>query len=132
MGRETAREVLETSFAQFQADRAVVGLARAIRRNERTLAEHAEQMRCHLGDFREYAGLREEIGQLEKRDAKARAARQRAEAALSLERLRVGDVIRVPAGRRAGYAVVVGTSRGSPEPCARRRASSPRTSSCAG
>ena len=114
VGRETAREVLETSFAQFQADRAVVGLARAIRRNERSLAEQAEQMRCHLGDFREYAALREEIGQLEKRDAKARAARQRAEAALSLERLRVGDVIRVPAGRRAGYAVVVGTSRGSP------------------
>ncbi|MGB8382820.1 MAG: DEAD/DEAH box helicase [Dermatophilaceae bacterium] len=114
VGRETAREVLETSFAQFQADRAVVGLARAIRRNERTLAEQAEQMRCHLGDFREYAAMREEIGQLEKRDAKARAARQRAEAALSLERLRVGDVIRVPAGRRAGYAVVVGTSRGSP------------------
>ena len=28
VGRERAREVLETSFAQFQADRAVVGLAR--------------------------------------------------------------------------------------------------------
>ena len=114
VGRETAREVLETSFAQFQADRGVVGLARAIRRNERTLVEQAEQMRCHLGDFQEYAGLREEIHQVEKRAAKARAAGLRADAAVSLERLRVGDVIRVPAGRRAGYAVVVGSSRGSP------------------
>ncbi|HEY7717498.1 MAG TPA: DEAD/DEAH box helicase, partial [Pedococcus sp.] len=34
VGREVAREILETSFAQFQADRAVVGLARAVRRNE--------------------------------------------------------------------------------------------------
>ena len=34
MGRHTAREVLETSFAQFQADRAVVGLARQLRKNE--------------------------------------------------------------------------------------------------
>ncbi len=114
VGRETAREVLETSFAQFQADRAVVGLARAIRRNERDLAEHAERMRCHLGDFAEYAAVRDEIRQIEKRSAKARAAALRAEAAVSLERLRVGDVIRVPAGRRAGYAVVVGTVRGSP------------------
>ncbi|MGV1007900.1 MAG: DEAD/DEAH box helicase, partial [Dermatophilaceae bacterium] len=114
VGREPAREVLETSFAQFQADRAVVGLARALRRNERTLAEHAQQLHCHLGDVQEYAGLREQIRQLEKHQAKARAAGRRADAAASLERLRVGDVIRVPAGRRAGYAVVVATSGGSP------------------
>ena len=34
VGREVAREILETSFAQFQADRAVVGIATAVRRNE--------------------------------------------------------------------------------------------------
>ena len=34
-GAARARELLETSFAQFQADRAVVGLARQVRRNER-------------------------------------------------------------------------------------------------
>ena len=32
-----ARELLESSFAQFQADRAVVGLARQVRRNEEAL-----------------------------------------------------------------------------------------------
>ena len=32
----------------------------------------------------------------------------------SLERLRPGDVIRVPTGRRAGYAVVVAANRGAP------------------
>jgi ATP-dependent RNA helicase HelY len=36
----------------------------------------------------------------------------RAEAAVSLERLRVGDVIEIPAGRRAGYAVVVQANGG--------------------
>ena len=34
MGRTLARDILETSFAQFQADRAVVGMAAQIRRNE--------------------------------------------------------------------------------------------------
>ena len=51
VGRETAREILETSFAQFQADRAVVGMARAVRKNEEGLEGYAEAMACHLGDF---------------------------------------------------------------------------------
>jgi ATP-dependent RNA helicase HelY len=111
VGRETAREILETSFAQFQADRGVVGIARAIRKNEEGLEGYAEAMECHLGDFREYAALRHELVRLEKEGAKARSASKRAEAAVSLEALKVGDVIRIPAGRRAGYAVVVQPSR---------------------
>ncbi|GAA4729998.1 DEAD/DEAH box helicase [Pedococcus ginsenosidimutans] len=111
VGRETAREILETSFAQFQADRAVVGIARAVRRNEEGLEGYAEGMECHLGDFAEYAGIRQEIARLEKDGARARSASKRAEAAVSLEALRIGDVIKIPAGRRAGYAVVVQPSR---------------------
>ena len=37
VGRDRARELLESSFAQFQADRAVVGLARQVRRNREAL-----------------------------------------------------------------------------------------------
>ncbi|MGH3329177.1 MAG: DEAD/DEAH box helicase, partial [Streptomycetales bacterium] len=48
VGRETAREMLESSFAQFQADRAVVGLARQIRRNHEGLQGYREAMACHL------------------------------------------------------------------------------------
>ena len=55
MGRPAARQLLESSFAQFQADRGVAGLARQIRRNEETLGEYEQQMHCHLGDFAEYA-----------------------------------------------------------------------------
>ena len=102
-----ARELLERSFAQFQADRAVVGLARQVDRNTEALAGYAEAMRCHLGDFAEYAELRARLKEREASLAREGAARRRADAAESLERLRVGDVIRVPSGRRSGMAVVV-------------------------
>ncbi|MDQ2757904.1 MAG: RNA helicase, partial [Actinomycetota bacterium] len=111
-GRERAASILETSFAQFQADRAVVGFVRTIRKHEEALAGYAEAMTCHLGDFSEYAALRHEIRTLEKDGSKARATSARTEAAISLEQLKVGDVIAVPAGRRPGWAVVVQSNRG--------------------
>ncbi|MGA0067488.1 MAG: DEAD/DEAH box helicase, partial [Candidatus Nanopelagicales bacterium] len=55
MGRTEARDILETSFAQFQADRGVVALAAQVRRNDEALAGYREAMACHLGDFGEYA-----------------------------------------------------------------------------
>ncbi len=117
VGREVAREVLETSFAQFQADRAVVGIATQLRKNEEGLEGYAEAMHCDLGDFREYARIRRELADAEKDGRKARAASRRAEAAVSMENLRVGDVIKIPTGRRAGWAVVVQparTAKGTP------------------
>ncbi len=111
VGREVAREILETSFAQFQADRAVVGIATTVRRNEEGMEGYAEAMHCHLGDFREYAALRRSLADAEKEGVRARSASRRAEAAVSLEVLRIGDVIRIPAGRRAGWAVVVQPAR---------------------
>jgi ATP-dependent RNA helicase HelY len=107
VGRERARALLESSFAQFQADKAVVGLARQVARNEEALAGYAEAMTCHLGDFAEYAGLREKLTQREATLARDSAAQRRLEAVRSLETLRIGDVVRVPAGRRAGLAVVL-------------------------
>ncbi len=107
VGRHRARELLEASFAQFQADRSVVGLARQVRRNEEALAGYREAMTCHLGDFGEYAGLRRALSDREAMLARTGAAARRAEAASSLERLKPGDVIRVPSGRRAGLAVVL-------------------------
>jgi ATP-dependent RNA helicase HelY len=107
VGRQAARDILETSFAQFQADRAVVGMAVTIKRNEEALAGYAESMTCHLGDFTAYAALRNQIRDIEKDAARARSASRRAEAAVSLERLRPGDVIKIPGGRRSGYAIVI-------------------------
>jgi len=65
-GRERARGSLESSFAQFQADRAVVGLIRQIRKNESLAAELTDTAQCHLGDFNEYSRIRIEIKELEK------------------------------------------------------------------
>ena len=64
-GRERARNSLKSSFAQFQADRAVVGLDRQIRRNSEAISEFQTENLCHLGDFSEYAKLRREIKQAE-------------------------------------------------------------------
>ncbi len=116
VGRHAARELLEASFAQFQADRSVVGLARQIRKNEDALTGYREAMTCHLGDFAEYAALRRALKDRESSLARQGAAARRAAAADSLDRLRPGDVIRVPAGRRPGLAVVLDPRGGAPVP----------------
>jgi ATP-dependent RNA helicase HelY len=120
MGRVAARELLESSFAQFQADRAVVGLSRQVKRNLEALEGYREAMQCHLGDFEEYAALRRALKDRESQLAREGAAARRATAASSLEKLKVGDVIRVPAGRRQGLAVVIdphgGGGSGDPKP----------------
>jgi ATP-dependent RNA helicase HelY len=107
LGAQQAREMLEQSFAQFQADRSVVGLARRIERNREALAGYTESMTCHLGDFGEYAALRAKLNEREKALSRKNSMARRAEAAKSLETLRKGDVIAVPSGRRAGLAIVV-------------------------
>ncbi|MEO5853107.1 MAG: DEAD/DEAH box helicase [Nocardioides sp.] len=117
-GRARSRELLEMSFAQFQADKAVVGLARQLRKAEDALDGYAEAASCHLGDFMEYAALRQRASDLEKGSAKARRAERRDQVLDSLAALRPGDVIDVPGGRYAGYAVVLdpGTSGHEPRP----------------
>ena len=94
-GRERARRSLESSFAQFQADRAVVGLSRQIAKNEVAIEELLSQAVCHLGDFLEYAGIRREIKEVEtllsKRDQKKTFDnRQRARLESDLTDLRKG------------------------------------------
>lgn len=107
VGRVRAREVLETSFAQFQADRGVVGLARQAQSHAEALEGYAEAMSCHLGDFREYWSLRRELGERERGVHRAAAGARREAAARSLASLAVGDVVAVPGGRRSVHAVVV-------------------------
>jgi ATP-dependent RNA helicase HelY len=107
VGAERARALLEASFAQFQADRSVVGLAKQVQRNEQTIAAYGEEATCHHGDFDEYFAIRMAIADRERAIARQGQSQRRAAAVRSLERLRVGDVIRVPAGRRAGLAVVL-------------------------
>lgn len=76
-GRKRAREVLETSFAQFQADRSVVGLAKGIREKQISLDGYAKSMECHLGDFFGYSSIRRELTDIEKSLASGRTRQER-------------------------------------------------------
>jgi ATP-dependent RNA helicase HelY len=106
-GRARARELLASSFAQFQADRSVVGLARAAARHEKDAQRFAAEMHSDRGDVGEYAQLRQQISAREKELSRDSQAKRRMEAADALAALRPGDVIRVPSGRRQGLAVVL-------------------------
>lgn len=93
-GRERTREILESSFAQFQADRAVVDLARKVRTQEESLAGYATAMKCHLGDFTEYSSIRRELTDLERKgnaraDTSSRGERERRQHQLTALRKRM-------------------------------------------
>jgi ATP-dependent RNA helicase HelY len=107
VGVRRARTLLESSFAQFQADRSVVGLARQVAANNETAGVYALEMGCDRGDFDEYFAIRVKISEREKVLARQSVASRRAEALTALEKLKVGDVIRVPSGKRSGLAVVI-------------------------
>ncbi|GAA3797037.1 DEAD/DEAH box helicase [Micrococcus endophyticus] len=107
VGAERARGILESSFAQFQADRSVVGLAREVRSKQASLEKYEEAMQCHLGDFSEYLALRKELASAEKSGSQGRRRAQLAAVKESLADLAVGDVVELDAGRALGRAVVV-------------------------
>ncbi|MCM6775467.1 RNA helicase [Nocardia sp. CDC159] len=116
MGAEESRALLERSFAQFQADRSVVGLVRGIERNEGAL----RKLRSQIGDdgFLEYLSLRERIKQRERDLERQGRADRRGAAVASLTALRRGDVVAIPSGRRQGLAVILepDASPGDPRP----------------
>jgi len=74
-GAERARTSLEASFAQYQADKAVVGLAKQIRRNDVAIGTLLEEMECHVGNFDEYWQIRADIKELEKSINKQKKAK---------------------------------------------------------
>ncbi|WP_213817006.1 RNA helicase [Glaciihabitans sp. dw_435] len=93
-GRERTREVLELSFAQFQADRAVVDLARKVRSQQESLNGYAKSMTCHLGDFGEYTNIKRELTDLERKsgvraDLQTRAERDKRQHQLTALRRRL-------------------------------------------
>jgi ATP-dependent RNA helicase HelY len=115
-GRPRAREILESSFAQFQADRSVVGLARQVRSREESIAGFSKAMTCHLGDFTEYAKLRRALGDAETMASRSTSRARKSLTEDSLSRLLPGDVVDVPAGKSPGLAVVLSSDHESREP----------------
>jgi ATP-dependent RNA helicase HelY len=119
LGKERARDLLETSFAQFQADRSVVQIVSALHKERASAQGLLSTLSCHLGDFEEYSRLRHELSQREKSVTRDRSQQLRLDVENALRQLRMGDVISVRSGRRPGVAVVVMTDdppHGSPHP----------------
>ncbi|MFF3223899.1 DEAD/DEAH box helicase [Nocardia suismassiliense] len=118
MGAAEARTLLERSFAQFQADRSVVGLVRGIERNESALRKLRDQLGGADGDFLEYISLRERIKQRERQLEQQGRSDRRGVAVAALTALRRGDVVAIPSGRRAGLAVILepDATPGDPRP----------------
>ncbi|WP_024873754.1 DEAD/DEAH box helicase [Saccharomonospora piscinae] len=106
-GAAKGRELLEQSFAQFQADRSVVGLSRRVERNEEALRGYAEAVTGDVDEVLGYLAQRRKVSEREKELARQNTSAKRVQTARSLEKLRKGDVIAVPSGRRAGLAVVI-------------------------
>lgn len=106
MGVHRAREVLEMSFAQYQADQGVVGKARRAKELESELAGFREAAACDKGDFMEYAALRERQGRAQKSAAQASGRARREATVATLAGLRRGDVVKIGGGKRAGLAAV--------------------------
>lgn len=103
---DRAREVLQSSFAQFQADRGVVGIARDVRRAESRVAELEKRLEGVRPDLIEYAEIREEIRRAEKEFAAEKSRAVRAGIEEIVEAARPGDVLLYSRGRRAEHAVV--------------------------
>ncbi|MDN6566234.1 MAG: DEAD/DEAH box helicase, partial [Actinomyces sp.] len=110
--RAATREVLETSFAQFQADGAVVGMARRARELQRDMDRLGEDVDCDRGDAQEYFALREELSAAQKQASRDRLLLGRRDAESTLRTLRRGDVVHYRRGRRRNHAVVLDTATG--------------------
>jgi len=119
--REEAHHLLNSSFAQFLADRGVVALERQLERDRSQLAGFREQMRCDLGDFAAYWALREKAQEVRETFRKGRDRARTDAVREALASLRPGDVIFVPRARRRGLAVVVSNREGRPTVLAQDR-----------
>jgi ATP-dependent RNA helicase HelY len=128
MGPEQARRLLERSFAQYQADRSVVGLVRGVERGERLLDEIAAELGWDRAGQRkhdtpmieppalDYTRLRAKISERERAQARSSRLQRRRAATDALAGLRRGDIITITQGRRGGLAVVLEAADDSDDP----------------
>jgi ATP-dependent RNA helicase HelY len=100
---DTAHHLLNLSFAQYQADRAVVQLETRLDRREEVLTQLQAEATCSRGDV---AAYRQRVG-----DHLPEAPSPKRDLDEALGRLRPGDVIRIVGGPSAGKAAVLTVAR---------------------
>ena len=88
--RPEAEHLVNSSFAQFQADRAVVQLEQTKERSEAYLATYRERASCELGDFREYETL---LTRIDKAEAASRPSKRYPEPQLSRDDQQLYDLL---------------------------------------
>jgi ATP-dependent RNA helicase HelY len=119
---QAAHELLERSFAQYQADRSVVGLVRGVQRGEKMLdgiaAELGWDRRSDTSEpaVLDYARLRARINERERAQSRVSRLQRRQVATDALAALQRGDIINITNGRRGGLAVVLEPARDSDDP----------------
>ncbi len=111
---DQAHHLLNSSFAQFLADRGVVSLERQRAQDEEAIAGYRVNMACDLGDFDEYWGLLSKARRLREKDRKGREQHRADGVREAVGNLRPGEVIHLPRGKRRGLAVVVSSRDGKP------------------
>jgi ATP-dependent RNA helicase HelY len=116
MRPEQAHRLLEESFAQYQADRSVVGLVRGIERGKRMLDEIATELGGPDAAILDYSRLRARVSERERAQARASRVQRRQAASDALAALRRGDIITITHRRRGGLAVVLESDRDSSDP----------------
>jgi ATP-dependent RNA helicase HelY len=116
MGPKQAHKLLESSFAQYQADRSVVGLVRGVERGVRVLDEIAGELGGHDAPMLDYVRLRLQISERERAQSRSSRLQRRKAANDALAALRRGDIITITQGRRGGLAVVLDADRDSDDP----------------
>lgn len=123
-GLTESHRLLQRSFAQYQADGTIVEAAEAVERRRRQLDEAEDELRNVITDFRrkaarfesdlesdtkavvDYARLRRELSQEERRAKRDAGLERNKETAKLLGNLVVGDVLALPTGRNPMTAVV--------------------------
>jgi ATP-dependent RNA helicase HelY len=109
--RAEAQHLVNSSFAQFQTDRDVVQLEQTRERLDAYLASYRDRMRCGRGDLNEYRQLYLRLREAESHRSESGGNRS-ARVTEALIKLRPGDVIAIPRGRRRGrYVVLQGIHR---------------------
>ncbi|MDO5034071.1 MAG: DEAD/DEAH box helicase [Actinomycetaceae bacterium] len=108
---QQAREVMDESFAQFQADRKVVGVARETRLAKKRMDELDGTFECSRGNAHSYFIARDDLTRLQKEGAKMRQVMKVEDVSRDILKLNVGDVVSIPGRKRPMDAVVVHAPR---------------------
>jgi ATP-dependent RNA helicase HelY len=107
LGADRAHQVLRLSFAQFQADRSVVGLAGQIRQLDEAIIGYRQALTCDAGDAISFLSLRERISRAERDLARTRSQHRRATNRAVISRLRRGDILRLGKSSQASLLLVI-------------------------